>query len=175
MDWYDSIFELIDMRSFSNLWYWIMLAVVWSSTSHWVLGVPWDMVTRARKARQAQSVAALEALVRINTGRILYIARESGLLLAGFMSFVLTVLCLLGFLYGNEFAQAVFLLLFPMSIVGLISLASAHVIRRDELSGEALLKTLHRHRLMTQVVGMVSIFVTAMWGMLQNMTTGALG
>ncbi len=29
MDWYATVFELIDMRSFSNLWYWIALAVVW--------------------------------------------------------------------------------------------------------------------------------------------------
>ncbi len=43
------IFDLIDMRSFSNLWYWIALAVTWSSTSHWVLGVPFDMVLRARR------------------------------------------------------------------------------------------------------------------------------
>ena len=175
MDWYDSVFELIDMRSFSNLWFWIMLAVIWSSTSHWVLGVPWDMVQRARKRADERSVADLETMVRINTGRILYIARESGLLITGFMSFVLTALCLLGFVYGNEFSQAVFLLLFPLSIVGLISLASSHVIRRDGLSGETLFRVMHRHRLMTQVVGMVSIFVTAMWGMLQNMTTGALG
>ena len=44
-----NVFELIDMRSFSNLWFWIALAVLWSSVSHWVLGVPWDMVMRARK------------------------------------------------------------------------------------------------------------------------------
>ena len=49
MDWYQTIFELIDMRSFSNLWYWIVLAVLWSSVSHWVLGVPFDMVQRAKR------------------------------------------------------------------------------------------------------------------------------
>jgi hypothetical protein len=43
------VFEVIDMRSFSNLWYWIALAVLWSSTSHWVLGVPFDMIQRARR------------------------------------------------------------------------------------------------------------------------------
>ncbi|MCU0909379.1 MAG: component of SufBCD complex, partial [Rhodobacteraceae bacterium] len=31
MDWYLTVFEVIDMRSFSNLWYWIGLAVLWSS------------------------------------------------------------------------------------------------------------------------------------------------
>ena len=175
MNWYDSIFELIDMRSFSNLWFWIMLAVVWSTTSHWVLGVPWDMVMRARKGSDEGSVADLEAMVRITTGRILYIMRESGLLLTGFASFVLTTLCLLGFVYDNEFSQALFLLLFPLSIVGLLSLASARAIRRDDLAGEALFRAMRRHRVMTQAVGMVAIFVTAMWGMFQNMTAGVLG
>lgn len=175
MDWYDSIFELIDMRSFSNLWFWIMLAVMWSSTSHWVLGVPWDMVLRARKGEDAQSVEDFEAMVRINTNRITHISRESGLLLAGFVSFVLTVLLLLGFVYGNEFSQAVFLLGFPMTIVGLVSVATARTIRRDGLTGDALFRMMHRHRLVTQVVGMASVFVTAMWGMLQNMATGPLG
>ncbi|MEM9756043.1 MAG: component of SufBCD complex, partial [Pseudomonadota bacterium] len=32
--------DVIDLRSFSNLWYWIVLAVFWSSASHWGLGVP---------------------------------------------------------------------------------------------------------------------------------------
>ena len=175
VDWYDSVFELIDMRSFSNLWYWIILAVMWSSTSHWVLGVPWDMVMRARKDDTEARMQDLETIVRININRILLIAEESGLLLAGLTCFMLTMLMLLGFVYGNEFSQAVFLLLFPMTIVGLLSVATAHVIRRDGLSGEALYRMMHKHRVLTQVVGVISIFVTAMWGMLQNMTIGALG
>ena len=175
MDWYQSVFELIDMRSFSNLWFWIVLAVLWSSTSHWVLGVPWDMVMRARRGEDAQRVADMETLVRINTDRLLLIAEESGLLLAGVVCFALTMLGLLGFVYGNEFSQAVFLLGFPMTIVGLMSLSTARTIRREGLSGEALFRILRRHRLLTQVVGVISIFVTAMWGMLQNLTIGALG
>lgn len=175
MNWYDSVFELIDMRSFSNLWFWIILAVMWSSTSHWVLGVPWDMVMRARKGDSEERVHDLEAMVRINTNRILLIAQESGLLLAGFSCFLLTMLALLGFVYGNEFSQAVFLLVFPMSIIGLLSIATSNAIRRDGLQGEPLFRMMHKHRVLTQVVGVISIFVTAMWGMLQNMTIGALG
>ncbi|MEO1137917.1 MAG: component of SufBCD complex [Pseudomonadota bacterium] len=174
MNWYQNIFELIDMRSFSNLWFWIMLAVLWSSTSHWVLGVPWDMVTRAKKG-ELQGVADLHDMVRINCNRILYIAQETGLLLAGFMCFILTVLVLLGFVYDNEFSQAVFLLAFPMSLVGLLSVHTAQSITQQGLSDEALYKRLSTHRVITQLIGMVSIFATAMWGMLMNMTTSALG
>ncbi len=175
MDWYQSVFELIDMRSFSNLWFWIALAVMWSSTSHWVLGVPWDMAQRARKEESGQGVIDFEDLVRIYTNRILYIADTSGLLLAGFVCFILTVLLLLGFVYGQEFAQAVFLLGFPLSIIALLSVATARRIQNEALRGEALYKRLYRHRMMTQFVGVVSIFVTAMWGMLQNMSVGVLG
>jgi len=175
VDWYDGIFELIDMRSFSNLWFWIVLAVMWSSTSHWVLGVPWDLVTRARRGKDPNATEDMETMVRINTNRILLIAEDSGIILAGFACFVLTALVLLGFVYGNEFSQAVFLLGFPMTIVGLISIATSWRIRRDRLAGDALFGMMQRHRVFTQIVGVISIFVTAMWGMLQNMTIGALG
>lgn len=176
MDWYDTVFELIDMRSFSNLWFWIALAVLWSSVSHWVLGVPWDMVLRARRqdANHA-AVRDLEDMVRINCNRILYIIGESGLLIAGFICFMLTVLFMLGFMYAVEFAQALFLLGFPLSLVGVFSLRAARSIHSQGLSGHALYKKMSRHRLTTQVIGMLSIFVTAMWGMLQNLHSGPLG
>lgn len=174
MDLIETIFELIDMRSFSNLWFWILLAVLWSSTSHWVLGVPWDMVQRARGGDE-QGVVDLHDMVRINCNRILYIAHETGLLMAGFICFVLTSLVLLGFVYGNEFSQALFLLGFPMTLVALMAVFTAHRITRDELVGAALYKRMQYHRIATQLVGILSILVTAMWGMLVNMSTGVLG
>lgn len=75
MDWHLKVFEVIDMRSFSNLWFWIALAVMWSSASHWVLGVPFDMVGRAAK-NGGQAESDLEDLVRINANRLLFIAVE---------------------------------------------------------------------------------------------------
>ena len=163
-----TILEVIDMRSFSNLWFWIGLAVVWSSASHWVLGVPFDMVTRARK-HGGQAQADLEEMVRINVGRLLFIGRVSGMVLLGVACFVLSVLAIVGFLYDVEFAQAVFLIAFPMSVVGLLSLRAARRIAAERPLGETLRKRLIRHRHATQVIGMVSIFVTAMWGMYQNL------
>ncbi len=172
--WYQSIAELIDLRSFSNLWYWIVLAVLWSTASHWVLGIPFDMVLRARRVGgQAQS--DLEDMARINVSRLLYIGEVSGLMVMGFVSFVLTALVLLGFVYDVEFAQAVFLLVFPMTLVAALSVRQAQAIRRDDVMGEDLRDRLGRHRLQTQLIGTVSIFCTALWGMYQNLTIGVLG
>ena len=174
MDLHQTIFELIDMRSFSNLWFWIALAVLWSSASHWVLGVPYDMVVRARR-HGGQAEIDLEDIVRVNVNRLLYIARVSGLWLLGFACFFLTGLGLLGFVYDVEFAQAVFLLVLPMTGVGLLSLNTAALIEAEEPVGEALRARLVRHRVYTQLIGVVSIFVTALWGMYQNLSIGALG
>jgi hypothetical protein len=174
LDWYQTLFEQIDMRSFSNLWFWIVLAVVWSTTSHYGVGVPFDMVLRAKR-HGGQAEIDLEDLVRINSNRLLFIAQMSGLWIAGFACFFLTILGLLGFVYGNEFSQSVVFLAFPLSIVGLLSLSTARLIQEEDARGEQLLKRLMRHRLYSQIIGMISIFVTAMWGMLQNLGGNIFG
>ena len=161
------------MRSFSNLWYWIALAVFWSTTSHWVLGVPYDMVLRARR-HGGQAEIDLRDIVRINTNRILYIVRVSGFWLLAFSCFILTMLGVLGFYYWIEFAQALFLLALPMSIVGVLTLLTARKIVDEQPSGKALRKRLLRHRIVTQGIGMISIFVTALFGMYQNMSIAIL-
>ncbi|MFT7593782.1 MAG: hypothetical protein ACI8R4_001098 [Paracoccaceae bacterium] len=173
MNWYTSIFELIDMRSFSNLWFWIALAVAWSSASHWILGVPYDMILRARRVG-GQSEMDLEDIARVNVNRLLYIGRVSGLWILGFTCFLLSGLAVLGFAYDVEFAQAVFLLGFPMSLVGLLNLSTARLIEGEGATGALLHKRLLRCRIYTQMIGTAAIFVTALWGMYQNLTIGAL-
>jgi hypothetical protein len=173
MDWYGTVFEMIDMRSFSNLWFWIVLAVVWSSTSHWVIGVPFDMVARARR-NGGQAEQDLEDLARINANRLIFIVEETGLWLAAIVSALLTGLAMLGFVYDVEFSQAVFLLAFPMSLVFLLSIASARRIVGGEGQGEALWRRLRIHRFISQVIGMFAIFATAFWGMYQNMQVHVL-
>lgn len=166
----DTIRSLIDMRSFSNLWYWIALAVSWSSTSHWVLGVPFDMVLRARR-QGGQAAQDLVTLTRVNVSRLLVIGRDAGIVLAVFVSFVLTSLVVLGFGYGIEFAQAVALLLVPLSFVALLSLRAAarlEPVLAGEPTAETIAQILSRHRIMVQAVGVIAITGTAMWGMLMN-------
>ena len=174
LTWYDTVFELIDMRSFSNLWFWIALAVVWSTASHWVLGVPFDMVQRVMR-EGGDSGGDLETLVRIYCNRLLYIAEVSGIWMLGLTCAVLTALGMLGFVYWLEFAQALFLLALPLSLVGALSIHTAYDIMKNDMVGLELCKRMRLHRLITQLIGVVAIFVTAMWGMYQNMAVGALG
>lgn len=168
LDWFSTLTEVINLRSFSNLWYWIMLAVLWSTASHWVLGVPYDMVTRAA-AQGGEAEADLADIVRINVNRLIYIADVSGLWIVGFGTFFLSFFGLSGFVYGFQLAQAIFLLAFPMSLVGLLGFRTAKRLHGTALQGAALRRALTRHRLVTQLIGMFSIFITALWGMYQNL------
>lgn len=174
MDIYGTVFEVIDMRSFSNLWYWIGLAVIWSTVSHWVIGVPFDLVLRARR-KGGQFTKDLETLVQINCNRLIYISDTAGLWIIGIGFGLITALALTGFVYGIEFSQALFLYVFPLSIVTLLSFSAARAIRNNALAGEDLQKKLGRHRLITQIIGMMAVFVTSMWGMYQNLAVGPLG
>ena len=174
MDWYRTVFELIDMRSFSNLWYWIALGVLWSTASHWVLGVPFDMITRARRLEGA-ALVDLETMVRINCERLLYISRTTGIWLVAVACFALTALLTLGFLYEVEFAQALLFIFAPMLLLGGLSVRTAGLIEAGESQGAALFHRLGRHRLSIQLLGMLSILVTSLYGMWQNITIGFNG
>ena len=168
VNWYQMLFDLIDLRSFSNLWYWIALGVLWSSASHWVLGVPYDMVYRARR-EGGQPLDDLEVMVRINVARMLDASRNYGAVLIGLVCFLVTVLGILGFWYHIEFAQAVLFLFVPLIILGYLSLRASLKIENGEGHGDALFRRLFRHRLSVQVLGMLSIFVTSLYGMSVNL------
>lgn len=162
------ITQMVDMRSFSSLWFWLAVAVYWSLSSHWVLGVPQDMIHRARRLGGA-AVGDLEAIVRINSQRMLYYVREGHVALIAVTTFLVTVLALLGFAYDIELAQALLFFLVPAVFQALLSIRSARLIESGEGEGEALFRRLFRHRLSVQVLGMVSIFVTGLYGMYHNL------
>ena len=171
VDFLNLVTEVIDLGSFSNLWYWIVLAILWSTLSHWVLGVPFHVVLRANRGH-AQSAADMHTLAEINVRSILTTTDAAGPVLVGIAAFIATGLAVLGFWYGVEFCQAVLLLFLPLIAVGGLSVLTA---RRLAARGfDDLARTLRRHRMMVQAMGVVFIFVTAMWGMYTNVTFGPL-
>ncbi|MCO4842732.1 MAG: component of SufBCD complex [Yoonia sp.] len=168
MDWNNAILHVINLRSFSSIWYWIMVAVVWSTASHWVLGVPFDMIQRAKR-HGGQAELHLVDMVRINVNRQLTTAAVAGVWLIGILFFALSTLAGLGFIYNIEMAQAIFLLAFPISIIGAISVSTSRLIVATNPEGDALHNVLMRHRIWTQIIGMIAIFVTGLYGMFHNL------
>ncbi|WP_322888996.1 MULTISPECIES: hypothetical protein [unclassified Yoonia] len=164
MDLIDTIFFLIDFRTFSNIWYWLAVMVTWATVSHWVIGVPFDMIYRARR-HDGQAARDLEALVAINVRRLMTISGTPAVVLAGMTAFFITVAGMLGFVYGLELAQGLFCLAFPLVFVGLLTLRSCKRFAVDQPAGADLAKALFRLRFWIQCIAMAAIFGTALLGM----------
>jgi hypothetical protein len=164
--------EVIEFRSFSNLWFWIVLATLWSTTSHWVLGVPFDIVRRAAGGSQ-QALSDMHLLANVQARRLLFIAEATGTISTAAAFFLLTMLVMLAAVYQIEFAQALLSLFLPMLIVGLLSVRAARQV--DGLDPLELGNLLARHRRHIQAVGIFAIFTTSMFGMWVNLNHSALG
>jgi hypothetical protein len=173
VDILDTALDVIDLRSFSNLWYWIALAALWSSVSHWVLGVPHDMIQRARR-EGGQAQTDVEDLARININRLLNVVETGGWVLPGLAAFWLSGLLVLAFWYHVEFAQALVFLMGPLVLVVWVSIRSSRKIMAEGGTGDALFRRLTIHRRVVQVIGMLSITVTAFYGTWQNLSVSIL-
>jgi hypothetical protein len=171
VDLYPTVLTTIDARSFSNLWYWLLLGLAWTRTTHRVLGVPWDMVARARRDR-GRAEDDLHDLLRVNVLRMIETGERAGVWLLAAISAVLTALGVLGLAYRVEFAQASFLLLAPLVLVWGLSLGAARDLAAGRAEGDALYVRLNRLRRIVQAVGLATIFVTAVVGMWSNLAAG---
>lgn len=174
MAFLDNIFSLIDMRSFSSVWFWIVLALGWSSASQTVLGAPYDLIMKARR-KGGEAQEDLNAIVHIFVRRRLTVVRRAGHWVLAFQAMVLTTVFMMAFIYAMEFAQAVFLLVTPLTLTQFLSTRLAFRVEHDALRDTLLQNALLRHRLWVQVIGLIAIFVTAIWGMLHVMTVSVLG
>jgi hypothetical protein len=174
LDILESILRLIDMRSFSSVWFWIVVALFWSAVTQTILGASYDLIIRARKSG-GQALSDLETLIEIHVRRSVTLMRRVGHWIVAFVSGSLALLFMLAFVYRLELAQAIFLIMLPLTIIRFMNLRLSFRIERTHLHGDQLIRVLLRHRLWIQFLGLITIFVTAVWGMLRVMTASVLG
>lgn len=169
-----SVLQLIDPGSFGSLWFWIVVALAWSAVTHSTLGVPYDMVLRARR-RGGIHMADLESLIDIQLRRRSQIMQAAGGTIVLIWAAGVTLIATLGFGYGIELAQALALLALPMSLVAALRARLVGRLLARDLRGEALCKALTWHRTGVQALGLVAILATTLWGMWFNLNARALG
>ncbi len=167
MSLYKLIVDFIDLRSFSNLWYWIALCAVWTRAIRCGLGVPYGLVRQARR-EEGQALQDLEAMARITTGRMLALSRGLGPWLVAAVSFALTTLALLGFVYGSGLAQALVCLVAPLCVLGYLSLRAALRVEAGEGNGAALIALLSDHRRTVQFLAILTVGATVLLGLHAN-------
>ncbi len=156
----------ISFKSFSSIWYWIITGVAWSMACHWTIGVPYDALVRAHSKGGAAADDA-ETLALLNIRRIVGFFTKGAAIVVAIIAFLLAICGTFGFIYGYELAQALFMLLFPLTIVQVFNVRLAFNIYRQGIEGEALRKRLVGRRFWNQVIGLMSIFLASMVAFLQ--------
>lgn len=174
MGFFEGLLGLLDSRSFATIWFWIMLATIWSWMGRNVLGVPPDLFRRA-SAENGEGVVLLDWLSLILPRW--RVGQREGAWLTGIGAFVLSALLILGFGYGLEMAQALFLLLGPLALVQLLNFRLARRLRAvlaaaqkgsadpAQASLEAA-KRMRFHRHIVTFVSVLTVVIAALWGAL---------
>ncbi|MEJ6402000.1 hypothetical protein [Yoonia sp. 2307UL14-13] len=122
------------------------------------------MIHRARR-HGGEALDDLEQLVAINVRRLTGITEVAGLWIVGFVTFLLSGLVMAGFYYGFELAQGMFCLALPLTLTGYLSFRLSRRFSDGQPTGEQLTTALLRTRFWFQMIAVVSIFFTAMYGM----------
>lgn len=149
------MFTIFGTASFQNIWYWAFSVLAWTVATQRTLGVPYDMLLRAR--RDPDEVSRVEWLARHAAGRVVSVSRQAGTAVAAAVGFVLAGLFVFGFLSNYELARAVFVLTFPLAMIGYSTLRLALSVEKHDLRGDVLVTVLARRRFWHQVVAVLAI------------------
>ncbi len=170
---WDVIASAISMRSFSTLWYWIAVAAFWAWATRQVMGVPHDVVARAR--RGADQMQQLEIWAQMQARRLAYFWQRGQIFIVAIAGSTLGLTTVLAFGYGMELAQALWFVLAPMVVISAMSVRLAIRVLGEDGHGNALLRVMFRFRIYTQVLSFVFIFANVIFAFFQMLTQGLLG
>ncbi|CAM3116857.1 hypothetical protein PANO111632_04120 [Paracoccus nototheniae] len=184
MPQFDSLIGLLDSRSFSTIWYWLALVGMWSTTGRSVLGVPSEVLARA-KATQAAGEGPGAAVITLLDWLSLVLPRwrlgpREGAVFLGVTSFLMTSLIVLGFVFWLEMAQALVLLLAPFWVLfwmrvrlarRLSPLIEAAQDARSPLPevAQGVVRAMTWHRRWVTLLSMISVALAALWGALWSL------
>ena len=160
----DSIWDLIDLGSFSSLWFWLFLGVFWARVMQAPMGVPIDLVRRAQGG-DGEACSDLEALTGVRLNHETALARSLGIWRAAGWAFALSLLAGLAFVYGVELAQAGFAILAPFALVtALTTQAAGRMAVVPDMAALIREHTVLRRKV--QGIGIAAVFLTTILGML---------
>ncbi len=171
LNFFDLVADAVNLRAFSALWYWVVLALLWIGLSQFILGVPLYLLARARRGdalsrRHIQMVAQFQANEILKTNEIVR------MLWIGAAAFLVSALVVLGWGYGVEVCQALLFLIVPIIGAGGLSILTAR--RMAKRNFETILEDLHTHRIIMNLIMVVVFAATVFWGLYANMTARVL-
>ena len=154
------ISEFLDFSTFFSIWYWVFLALAWSSRTHWTLGAPFDSVVRAEK-RGGRWEDDLDAIVHAMAARFAMFMQHGGPWVVGIAMFLLAGLVTACVVTQNEMVRGITAFAVPMMIAEFGDIRLALRIERTGLRGYDLRRALVWRRFLNQVTGLFSLILAA--------------
>ncbi|WP_138578245.1 component of SufBCD complex [Paroceanicella profunda] len=158
-----SFLALIGTGTFDNVWYWGVTILAWSAACHWTVGVPHDLLMRADH-RGGAAARQVDQLAAIHAARQAAAVRVAGPYLLAVAAFALSVVVTLAVHPGLELAQGVSFLALPLLLVKVLNVRLAIAIEAQAIRGEALRRGLARRRFYNQLIALLAITATALFG-----------
>lgn len=192
----ETMIAILTSRSFGSIWYWIVLVGLWSGAGRAILGVPLDVLARARQAlraagakdaagsdRGADAHPAAAAMLLLDWLSLTLprwrLGAGASAWLFGAVCFALTALAVMGWGYRAQMAQATFLLLAPLSVLFWMRVALARrlAVLLDGAAAAAgpvavdavaadIVVRMVTHRRLTTLLSVISVSVAAIYGAL---------
>lgn len=173
MPQFTGFLHLMDAPSFASIWYWLLLLLGWTLAGRAVLGVPMDVITRARRSPEGAPGVALLDWLSLNLPRW-QVGPGDGVGLLAVAGFVLGALAVLGFAYGLEAAQALLLLVLPFAaLLGLrlrlarrllpVMMAAQTGETAPEEAAAQAVRAVIRHRRWASALSVLAVALTALW------------
>jgi hypothetical protein len=153
------VFQTFAAASFQSIWYWVLHVVVWTLACYRTLGVPHDLLLRARRVPEVS--ARVDTLAQLTSERVGGIYDALGVPIAAGLGFLLAGLFALGFGTGIETAQAAFAIVLPLVVINYSKLRLALAVRRHGIAGPRLVLALARRRVWHQLIAVVAILGAA--------------
>jgi hypothetical protein len=178
---YDGLISLLDSRSFGSVWFWIVLIGLWSMAGRTIIGVPVEVVLRARRAQAAGEPEGHGVITLLDWLSLVlprwHLGSREGALFFGLAVFLLTSLTIFGFRYGLEMAQALTLLTWPFFLLFWMRVRLARQLiplLRAGQEGESpvavvateAIRRMIGHRRLVMLVSILAVALTALWGTL---------
>ena len=152
-----SLVDLLSWDAFGSGWFWSLVVVQWFWHSAQVLGIPVDCLHCKDKAQ-------LSMVINWRVKRRLRSARRAPLVIVAGLSFLVSVVFILGFVYHIELCVAAAILIVPEVIIFQLGYRTAQPICANPQGLEGSIKAVKTLHLKIYATGATAIFFAGLFG-----------
>jgi len=156
--------NILTSNSFDNPWYWLLVAILWVRAIQWTLGIPSDVMRAARSGDALAHSDAL-ALMDMHIRSVTRDFNQFGMVLVLMTCFVLASFATLGFWNDVTMLQGVFLISFPMVIIGGMDIRLSLRLQKQPVEWADICRIYRRQRRMKFALALLFLMISMLWSL----------